>query len=187
MSEYKITTDTITVPKNTGAEGFLRVVETYLRKPRVQEISIDARGTIAVKRYVQENDTAPSTGVDFSDLVPSYIVRNTEVTELPMEDRYNPAEVILCMLDTAAAARMKPLAFVIGAESVLFSWYSRNTYIAIMPRDTLCGLPVLKDRHIPDTALILVAGLGDGARVVDARVSYKVEIPAVNTEVVDIT
>lgn len=178
MDDYQEVTDTIKVPRNTGLDGFLHTVRTLLSKSRVQEIRIDARGTITCKRYAKEGDTERNIGVDFTELEPSAVVRNTLVEEVLVLQEVPAAVVIGGLLDMVAVAQLVPLAFVTGAASAVWDWYRFSSGVALKNREYLHGLPMYTDRLIPDTALVLLSGLGRGASVVDARRSFKIEIPS---------
>lgn len=175
MSDWKEDIQTISVPKNTGIEGFLHTIKELLKQPRMQEIKIDARGRVTYKRYIRDGED-PNVGIDYEGMWPSDIVRNSEVQELVMEPGRNAAMVLTTMLDIAVAEQMHPLAFVTGQYSVLWGWYTATTRGKLQARDYLCGLPVMADRHIPDTALILCAAFGKNAAFVDTRKSYKIEL-----------
>lgn len=180
MDDYKEVTDTIEVPKNTGIDGFMHTVRTLLYKPRVQEIRIDARGTITCRRYAKQNDNQRNAGVDFEGLQPGSIVRNTVIEELPTYANVSAASVIGSLFDIVASEQLKPLAFMLGANSTLWAWYRHTSGVELRAKDTLHGLPVYADRYIPDTALIIVAGYGRDAALIDARKSYKIEMPQYN-------
>ena len=177
MSEYKEVTDTIEVPPNTGMEGVLHTLKTLLRKPRVQEITINRKGVVKCRRYASSNDTQRNSGVDFADLAPSALVRNTQIDEVAISPEMNAALVLSSLLDMVAMKQLKPLAFVTGADTTFWTWYRATTGTELNSRDSVLGLPLHLDRMLPDTALILAAGYGRDASLVDARNSLKVEMP----------
>ena len=176
-SEFKEVEDTIEVPPNTGEAGFIHTIRTYLRMPRVQEINIDARGRVRVRRYAKQNDVDRNAGIDFGELQPHGIVRNTHVEEISFYEGANAAVVLGGMLDLVAVAQLKPLAFMTGADSALWEWYRLSTGVALKNRESLHGLPLYADRALPDTALILAAGYGRDAALVDTRSAFKIEMP----------
>jgi hypothetical protein len=180
MSEFKEVTDVVEVPKNAGIDGFLLTIRTYLRKPRVQEITIDARGKVSVRRYVRSDDSDRNVGIDFDGLQPAGVVRNAHVEEVSVFEGANAAVVIGGLLDMVAVAQLKPLAFMTGAGSALWDWYRITTNVALKNRESLHGLPLYLDRQIPDTALVLAAGFGRDAALVDTRNAFKIEIPTYN-------
>lgn len=81
------------------------------------------------------------------------------------------------MLDQVAKDQLTPLAFATGRMTVLWEWYRFTTGYTFEVHDRFFGLPLLTDRQLPDTALLLCAGYGRGARFIDTQVSYKVEMP----------
>jgi hypothetical protein len=177
MDEYKEVQDVIEVPKNAGLDGFLHTIRTYLRKPRVQEIVIDARGKVTVRRYVRADDSDRNVGIDFGELQPSGIVRNSHVEEVTVLGGASAAVAIGGLLDMVAVAQFKPTAFMTGPATALWDWYRVTTGVALRNREQLHGLPLLLDRQIPDTALILTMGYGRDAALVDTRQALKIEIP----------
>jgi hypothetical protein len=177
MSVYREFVDEIQVPRNVGIDGFVHTVRELLKKERVQDIHIDARGTITCRRYVLEGNEAGNTGVDFEGMMPGAIVRNTDIREVLVPAGASAASVLIGLMDTVAVAHLVPVAFVTGADSRLWSWYERSTGAVLQQRDTILGLPCYTDRMIPDTALILAAGYGKDAAFVDSRKSYKIEMP----------
>ena len=181
MSEHKEVTGTIQVPANTGIDGFLHTIKELLKRPRLQSINIDARGRITFRRFALEgeDDGAPNNnfGVDFQDLSPYYVVRNVQVLEFAPPRGATASTCVCMLLDRMAKDKMHPLAFVSGASTMLWDWHRYTTGYEIEERTQLFGLPLLLDRHIPDTALLLCAGYGREAAFIDTRLSYKVEMP----------
>lgn len=182
MDEGKEVTGTISVPRNTGIEGFLETIRQLLRRPRVQEIRIDARGQVSFRRWAIEGEDFEANGnnfgVDLSHLKPYHIVRNAQAKEFMPDERLSAAVVVGMMFDKAAQENLSPLAFVTGAGTTLWEWYRFTTGYKQEPSDTFFGLPLLRDRQIPDTVLLLCAGHGRNASFIDTQVSYKVEMPS---------
>lgn len=178
MTDWQEVTDVVEVPKNTGLDGFLQVIRSYLKTPRVQDITIDARGKVSIRRFVRPADSDRNVGVDFASLAPSGIVRNTEVEEVVMYEGVSAAVALGSLLDRVSTDKLKPLAFMTGANSVLWDWYKMTTGVRLRDKGNLHGLPLHTDRLLPDTVLILVVGYGKDAALVDARASYKLEMPA---------
>jgi hypothetical protein len=178
VADYREVTGSIQVPANTGIEGFLHTLKTLLRKPRVQRVVIDARGKVSFTRYAlsDESDEPANLGVDFSDLQPYYIIRNAAVRELLLPTEPAPVSIGR-MFDRAASDHMRPIAFAVGADSQLWSWYALSTGHSVSARDQFFGLPVLPDRDIDDGVVFLCAGLGRDAAFIDTQLSYKISIP----------
>ncbi len=179
--EYKEVTGTVSVPKGTGIEGFLHTVRSILTKRRVQEIKIDAKGSVHFRRVVADNEEVESAdtnfGIDFDFLQPYNIIRNTQMRELSLSAAL-PAPVVLgLMFDKVAADQLKPTAFVTGADSSFWEWYRVTSGAALSTRSELFGIQVLTDRSIPDSALLLCAGYARESAFHDIVVSYKFEIP----------
>jgi hypothetical protein len=178
-NDFQEVEDVIEVPPNTGESGFIHTIRTYLRMPRVQEINIDSRGRVRVRRYAKKNDSDRNIGMDldFGELQPHGIVRNTRVEEVSVYEGANAAVVLGGLLDLVAVSQLKPLAFLTGADSVLWEWYRLSTGVALKGQQSVHGLPVYTDRALPDTALILASGYGRDAALVDTRLALKIEMP----------
>ena len=56
MPEYREVTGTIRVPENTGLEGFMHAIQSILKRPRVQELRVDARGQVKYRRYLVDGE-----------------------------------------------------------------------------------------------------------------------------------
>jgi hypothetical protein len=181
MDEFEEVTGTIEVPKNTGIEGFMSTVRQLLTFSRLQSIFIDSRGKVTFKRFVLQGEDAGSTnnnyGVDLESVRPSHVTRNADMIELTPPAGLPAPVVIGLLFDKSAQDKLRPLAFVVGAGSTLWQWYRFTTGHDLVDRSSFFGLPVLADRMVPDTALLLCSGYGRDAAFIDTRMSYKVEIP----------
>ena len=180
MSDLQLLVDSIDVPRNTGLEGFIHTIRQILRLPRVQSININARGKVTYERYVAEGEKDPIK-VDFTGVEPGDIIRNAlnGVEELTTSIQ-DAAVILVTMLDRVSLEKLFPVAFVTGANSIFWSWYPDTTRSSLSSRDSICGLPVYYDRHLPDTALILCAALARDGALIDTQKAYKVEmIPVV--------
>lgn len=175
--ELKEIEQVIEVPANTGLDGFLETIKTFLKMPRVQDIHIDARGKVKVRRFAKPNDGDRNVGVDFGELQPHGIVRNTKVEEVSVYEGANAAVVIGGLLDMVAVAQLKPLAFFTGADTTLWEWYRITTNTMLKSRQSIHGMPLHTDRALPDSALILASGYGRDAALVDTRTAFKIEMP----------
>lgn len=172
----------IKVPHNTGIEGFIHVLRSLLKKPRIQRVEIDAKGIITFSRFKlvdedTEEEEQPNFGTDFTSLQPYNIVRNSRVRELQIPDDMTAAVAVGYMFDQAAYDQFTPTAFVLGRASLLWDWYYLTTGHAVRDRKNFFGLPVRTDRPIPDSALLLCAARGNDASFIDTQTTYKVTIP----------
>ena len=172
--QYTEVTKSIEVPKNVGSEGFVLALKGIIRIPRVQKIEIQANGTVTYTYFKHEDAPDAPLSIDFETIAPSAIVRNTEMRELELVEQ-DPAPVVVCkMFRAVRIAGMVPIAFVIGVDSVFWVWHKlaglRNLDDSV---DSAYGLPIVKDRHIPDEALVLCAGYDRNSALVDTAVSFK--------------
>ena len=184
MPDYKEIVNSIDVPPNTGVDGFLHTVRTILDLPRVQSINIDGNGKVTYKHFVADDDEAV-IGVEFKGLEPWYIIRNAEVQEMLVEHS-SAATVVASLLDRMSLERLHPIAFVTGANSVLWEWYRTTTGDHLQSNDYLFGLPLYLDRNAPDSVLLLCAGYSRSSALIDTKKSYKIEM-SVGREQVPLT
>ena len=174
--DYELVTNSVEVPKNTGIEGFLHTLREILKLPLVQNINIDSKGKVTYKRYVADGERQV-VGIDYSGMEPWYIARNAPdgVEEL-LHNSTNGAVTLTAMMDRASMEKLYPIAFVVSPNTVLWNWYNTTTGFSLGAAGRLCGLPLVTDRHIPDTALILCASFAREGALVDTQKAYKIEM-----------
>ncbi len=173
---FELKEASVTVPKNTGLEGFLFTLRSILKLPRVQEILVTGKGVITYKRYAPASpgeDEEPS--IIFDSMYPWASVRTAEFEEL-IVSRHNAASTIITMLDATASLEMFPLGFIVSPATVLWDWYEVTTGYRLKKRSTLCGVRVLEDRAVPATALVLCASYENSNELVSADRVFKVEM-----------
>lgn len=181
MSELKEKTDTIEIPKGAGVDGLLHALKEVLTKRlRVQKVEIGAGGLLTYKHFVKEEDPA-HLEIDFSELLPYGVIRNSTVYELP-DPHPNAALAITQLFHLAANEQLFPVVFVTGVQTALWSWFERTTGLAL-PRargsaqEQLYGIPLLQDRQIEDQVLVLCAAYGHTTSLLDTRCAYKIALP----------
>lgn len=182
MDDLREISGKIHVPANTGIEGFIQTLRQLLKRPLIQEVKIDSRGAVTFRQYVREGEEQDQRGgnnfgVDLTALEPYHIIRNAPLVEWsPPGDL--PAPVAVGMLfDTVAGERLAPLAFASGAETQIWRWYQATTGCSMSHTQTFFGFPLLLDRQIPDTALVLCCGISRNSAFLETRMSYKMELP----------
>ncbi len=178
MAEYEEVEGTVEVPKNVGVAGFLRSIEAILKQPRVQSISIDARGKVTFRRFIREGEKNEPIAVDFETLNPSAIIRNGTVVELPTPTtgHTNAAVAIGQLFNMMALDKLNAVSFVGGANSRVWKWYKESTGIELVSHDELYGVPFVTDRHVEDQVLMLCAAYAKPAALIDTQKSYKLVI-----------
>jgi len=177
MSAMKEVTSTVDVPTSTGVEGFLHAVREIVKQPRVQQIVISAKGRVSYTRLVDDDDDEVKTyGVDFGPLEPYAVIRNADTQELSYPPNLGACDVITAMLDAVVVRGLTPICFATGANTVLWSWSHFSSGVEIQSRDYLSGLPIFYDKQLPDTALVLCAGVGHTRALLDTRLAVKVEM-----------
>jgi hypothetical protein len=177
--ELEQVVDTVEVPRNTGVEGFLQLLRSILKLGRVQDIHITGNGRVTYKYLAPAGQPHDAFNPEqmFEQVSPAYVVRNSILQELRLEEACNSAEVLFRMMRAARLDGGAPLAWVTGADSRLNTWLLHRSDLpedAVMPTDTMCGLPVYRDRMLPDESLMLCAGPRRGGDLVDTTHAYKI-------------
>lgn len=172
--EYKEFTGTVSVPKNTGIDGFVHTIKEILKKPRVQNVNIDSRGKVTYTRYVSNGEPSQSAGVDFEFLTPNYIIRNGRVEEVVVPLGSSAAVVMGTLFEAVSRDNFYPIAVVGGANTRFWEWHEVTTGIALRSRKSVYGLPFLEDRHYDDSILLMCAAYDKGGAFMDTQQTYKV-------------
>jgi hypothetical protein len=177
MIEYKELTQSVDVPAHSGVEGFLSAIRQVLRQPRVTRVEIDGNGKVSYTRFVRAEEPRKNVDFDFDSVSPGALVRNIEMQELDLfELKDNAAVCMAAMFFAADRDHMFPVGIVTGANTVFPDWHRRTTGVQLLS-DNAYGLPVYRDRFIPDETLLLVTAFSRDASLVDARKSYKTAMP----------
>jgi len=169
-------TTKLSVPKNTGIKGFLRAIETVLKVPFIQKIEINAQGEISYLHQVVEAESPLDPLVFFDDLYPWASIKDKEMEELNL-GIYDSSRTLVRLLDVVTAQNLKPLAFIVSTDTVLYKWMDVTSFFEPKTKN-LCGIKILEDEHLPDTTLLLAAGLEVANDLFIAEKTYKVEISA---------
>ena len=186
MADLELTTNSIEVPKNTGAEGFLHTIRVLLKLTRVQSISIDARGKVTYTRYVDVDEDEP-VKMDWEGVEPWHVARNApEGVEELMVGSTNAAVALAAVLDKITSEKLYPTAFIASPNTVLWRWYQVTTGYSLASTQHLCGLPLHFDRHVPDTALIICSAFVRDGALVDTQKAYKIEMSYVVAPTTDV-
>lgn len=175
MQDYEEVTQTIEVPKNVGVEGFLRTVREILRLEGVQQLVVSLRGQVTYKRLIPAGFSTWQIGVDFEGLEPSYVIRHGTILEVVDSYPSSPAVTVAQMYDQLAIERLTPVCWAVGAATTLYRWFHASTGYAPKMQESFYGLPVYTDRAIPDSVVILCAGLGKNASLVDCHRFIKLD------------
>lgn len=175
MPDLKETTTTVEVPAHSGVEGFLHAIREIIKQPRVRRIVIDSAGRVSYTRQ-QVNGEPENQGVDFGPMEPYNVMRNREMHELSYPRNLGACDVLTAMFDAVTSSGFTPICFAVGVGTVLWEWCHFTSGVDIRNREYLCGYPVYTDRQLPDTALVLMAGVDHTRALVDTRLSVKVEM-----------
>lgn len=165
MDGYAEKTSSVAVPKNTGIDGFLKTLRTILALPRVQTISIDAKGKVSYMRYVREGETDVPLNVEYAGLEPWNIIRNGQIEEIDLDPATPAPAVISVMFNRVAREGLVPIAFATGAGSHFWKWHERTSGVSLSKTTTVYGLPLFTDRQMPDHALVMCAAFVKGSLV----------------------
>ena len=177
MSDYREVTETIEVPAQAGVEGFLAAIRKVLHLSRVTRVEIDNNGKVSYTRFVREEEPSHAIEINFDSVLPSAVVRNAEVQEIDLLNVEGASVSLALMFYAAAQDHLCPVGFVTGAASVLPSWYFKTTGVRL-GQDTVYGLPLYRDRFLPDEVLLLVCAYSRQGSLVDVKKSYKILMPS---------
>jgi len=176
MNDYALREDTVEIPPGAGVEGFLHALKQVLKLPRVTDIHIDARGVVKYSHWVRETEEVGfQLTVDFDELCPYKIIRNSVVVDLGYAGEGSPLGHIARMFERAELDHMHCVSFVTGAASSVRSWFRDCAQMKVV--NQLMGLPLLTDRFLEDDTLILCTAFGRGAEMKDVRMSYRITVP----------
>lgn len=171
--QYVEVKKTVNVPKNVGPDGFVLALKSIIKIPRVQRIEILANGTVEYAYFKQEEAPDTPLALDFESIAPSAIVRNTEMREIELVEQ-DTAPVVVCkMFRAVRIANLVPISFVAGADTTFGAWHKKAGLDLEDYTDTAYGLPLVKDRYIPDEALVLCAGYTRASALIDTVMSFK--------------
>jgi hypothetical protein len=176
VSNLRERTKTVEVPPNTGIEGFLHVVRQVVAMPRVQKIVIDKSGRVTYAQLAPADGEEPNVGFDFSHLEPYHVIRNARMSEVSYPEEMVSAAVVATMLDLVTSNGFSPIAFIVSPSTLLWTWLYFGSDLELKSRDALYGFPLYVDRHVPDTALVLGAGVDGATALIDTKWSLKVEM-----------
>lgn len=165
MEGYQEKTSSVSVPKNTGVDGFLKTLKGILELPNVQEIKIDSKGSVQYRRYVREGSEDKALAIDYGELTPWNIIRNSELEEVHCSPGTPATNVVSLMFNMVAREGLVPIAFVSGAGSHFWQWHEKTAGVNLARTGSVYGLPFYTDRQIPDHALILCAAYTRGGLV----------------------
>jgi hypothetical protein len=178
-------TKTIEVPPNTGVEGFIHVVRQVVQQPRVQKLMVDKVGRVSYTQLVSADAEEDNLNVSFEHLQPYYIVRNSRVQELSFPADTRPMAAVATMLDVLCSKGYAPIAFVASPSTTLWSWLYFGDDLEVSSRDTFLGYPLYTDKQIPDSALVLCAGVEGASALIDTKVSLKIEMQRIKHSIQD--
>jgi hypothetical protein len=181
MGDYNEVRETVDVPRGTGVQGFLKAIEEILKLPRVQEVKIDARGKVSYFRYLRDGETNVPLEVDFDTLQPYAVLRNARsIVEISGASVPNDASRALAIMFRACSKdQLMPIAFIGGANTVLFEWFRKSTGLFLdQEGETVYGVPFHKDRQVDDASLFLAAAYTRNSALIDVQKAYKILMPA---------
>jgi hypothetical protein len=173
--DYQLVQSSIEVKKGTGVEGFLRVIKQVLKLPRLQTVTIEAKGKISYDRYVLGEESREPVEVGYDDLEPYSLIRNGTVEGVEVLSS-NPAVVLSLLLDRVVKDQLHPCAIVTGANTILPTWFSHGTGRTLLTVEYVCGLPVYLDRNIPDSTLIVGGAYTRDADLTAVQKFYSLEM-----------
>lgn len=170
-------TQTIQIPESTGVEGFLLALRSVIQRPRVQRVVIDSSGRVTYTRLAEEEEEEnPNIGVDFGELEPYGVIRNATVRELDYPRNLGACDVVAAMFDAVTAEGYTSICFASGMETELWTWCYLSSGVDLRSHNRFFGYPIYLDRNIPNSALVLCAGVGQTSALIDTRLAVKIEM-----------
>lgn len=174
MADYVEDRQKVVVPGATGVDGYLKVIRSVLELPRVREIVVGI-GVVSWMRLKKVDEPERNVEIDLDTLMPYSIIRSSVLTEItPVPEHAATALGHLFM--QAHLDGLMPIALVTGGQSYLHPWYKQTTG-EVLPTSSVHGLDLLFDPNIGQETLVLCAGLGKRAALVDTVRSYKITMP----------
>lgn len=176
--DYQLVTDSLDVPKHAGIEGFIHAIRGILRLSRVVGLEVDSRGKVTYRRYVRPEEPRKTIQVDFDSVAPSAVVRNGTVQELDLSEfQHNAAVAVAVLFQRAASEQMFPVGWIVSPTSRIWDWHRTTTGVGLI-QESAYGLPIFKDRHIPDESLLFAMAYARDAALIDTQMAYKILIPS---------
>lgn len=184
--DFKEIQGTVKVPKNAGVDGFLAAMKAILKRPRVQSITVDNRGTIRFSYIGREDERdLPLPDIDFETLTPIAVVRSNEVAEVA--ECFEAPLAVASLFRAVSKEMLFPVAFVTGPGTPFWRWHEKSGVSLDQTRGELYGYPLLYDDQIPDHVLILCASYVRGGALLDTRKSFKITLPMLSSSSFDET
>jgi len=176
--EYREIERSLSIPRGTGRDGFLRVIGDILKLPKVQEISIQANGKVKYRQFVHKDsqDNEHVLNVDLETLKPYFVLRNCRIRELHLPEDILAPVAISMLFAEASREGMAPVAFVSSPDTRFWEWHGRTSGV-VFGKEEAYGLPVYTDEELPDEVFFLCASYSREARLIDTKSAYKLSIP----------
>ena len=177
--DFEQVSGVVDVPRNTGTEGFIQLIRSILKLGHVQDIHVTANGKVSYKYLAVKSADRPEFNPEqlFERASPSCVVRNSTLVEVRVDERKSSVETLVLVTRSAQLDGVVPNAWVTGANTLLFKWLPSRSNISaeqLQPGTILFGLPIYRDRMLPDESLILCASPCAGADLVDTTHAYKI-------------
>jgi hypothetical protein len=170
--DYVERTDTVEVPKNTGLPGLFKMLGALLGEiPRVKEIVIKSSGQVRYTWYSPMGAPEKALQVQFEDLMPYAVIRNTPLEEVTPRFPYMRLSSLFLACDKD---HLYPICFVTGVETRLWKWMISAFGLEYDQTEAIYGYPLLLDKSCPDDALILCASFARTNQLADTYKCYKV-------------
>lgn len=179
MSDYRQVERTVSVPPESGVDGFLLAIRNILSLSRVTELKVHGKCEVTYTRWVRSEDEANANlRMDFESVTPFNVIRNNEIVDYGIVSDYHIPTVVLCnLIHKLAEDHFYPTAFVIGANSGFFDWLESGGVSLPKNANRVLGYQLLRDRFVDDVTVLLGAAYGPGGSIIDTRVTYRLLLP----------
>lgn len=166
IEEYEVP-----LPKNL--QDIIEAIKGVLQQGKVQSLVLKLGSPITFTRFVRSEEATQKRRVEEEGgMKLGEAVRNIQLEEFPFKKDYTPSYTFFQML-LALEARRLHLAFIgVGPETRLFDWLGIDK-VAYGGIENLGGAPLMRDKELPDEALIFFGSPYRNARI--DQVTYAIK------------
>jgi hypothetical protein len=160
-------------PMPSGLQEILEAIKGVLQQRKVQSLKLELGRPIVFTRFVKQAEaTQKRREEDAGGMALGEAVRNIQLEEFQIKKDSVPSYTFFQML-LALEARRLHLAFIgVGPETRLFDWLGIDK-VAYGGIENLGGAPLVRDKNLPDEALIMFGSPYRNARI--DQVTYAIK------------
>lgn len=160
-------------PMPGGLQEILEAVKGVLQQGKVQSVELRLGHPIRFTRLVKQAEATQKRRQEAEgDMQLGEVVRNIQLEEFPFNRSSTPAQTFFKMLLALEARRLHLSHIGVGPETRLFDWLGIDK-VAYGGIENLGGAPLMRDKNLPDEALILFGSPYRAARI--DQVTYAIK------------